>query len=331
MSTRYGRYRVLRVLGRGASGEVFLAQDSDLGRRVALKVLHRATPEAADEAFERFLREARLYAQLEHPAILPVLAADLEADPPYLVFPYLEGGTLEEEADRGPATPERVARVGERLAAGLQALHDAGVLHRDVKPANVLLDAEGDPYLADLGLGRAAGSATLTETGMVVGTPHYMAPEVMEAGTYSPASDLYALGGTLLHLALGRVPGVPGFLAPAADSVAHRPLRSVLRKLLRAVPEARPASGGELAAALATLQGPAERGAPPAASAAPAQEDDATHTRQHPPAPALAEKAPPAPTGQPAASPGLRSLALRLVVLLAAGEVLGRALFAALG
>jgi serine/threonine protein kinase len=239
-------YEILDRLGGGAAGMVYLARDTALDREVAIKVYRFTEDSEAGQGQERFAREARLFGQLRHEAILPVLAADLDHHPPYLVFQVLRGGDLRREIGRGPATTRRVAEVGIRLAQGLGCLHEAGVLHRDVKPGNVLLDAEGHPYLGDLGLGMSKGDSSLTATNHVVGSPLYMAPEIYEQGQYSPRTDVFALGATLLEMTLGELPAKPGQLYPLTERVAHAPLRGILRRALRELPRNRTASAAVL-------------------------------------------------------------------------------------
>lgn len=272
-----GRYALAATLGRGGMGEVYLGRDLHLDRPVAVKVLRgdRRGPELANAA-DRFAYEGRLAGRQAHPALVPLLDADLAGPTPYLVFEYLAGGDLAGEIAAGPAEPARVARVGARLAGALAALHERGVLHRDVKPANVLLDAEGETFLADLGLARDADREALTRTGMVVGTPAYMAPEVLEQAAYSEASDAFALGITLLELATGIPAAVPGRGGPEAvgDLLPPGALRAVLHRLTRRHASVRLADLAEVATLLGEIE---------------TSEDRRTHPGQRAPVRAVAD------------------------------------------
>ena len=258
-------YRLLKVLGRGGMGCVYLAQDEALDRRVALKVLRADVLDP--EALERMAREAQVVVNHPHPALVPLLDADLAHSPPYMVLQLMEGGPLPVRPGEAAARLAAVGRVGARLADGLAHLHSHGVLHRDVKPANVLLDAQGEAYLADLGLARHAADSPLTQTGCVVGTPRYMAPEVLGQGRYGPASDVYALAMTLLEYCLGRTLdplSLPeGGLQDAAREVPDAALRQVLLRGLRTDPESRIQDAGTLRD---LLEGPPQPAAPPQAA-----------------------------------------------------------------
>jgi serine/threonine protein kinase len=321
-------YEILDRLGGGAAGMVYLARDTALDREVAIKVYRFTEDAEAGQGQERFAREARLFGQLRHEAILPVLAADLDHHPPYLVFPVLRGGDLRREIGRGPASPSRVAAVGLRLAQGLRCLHEAGILHRDIKPGNVLLDDDALPYLADLGLGAASGEGSLTATNHVVGSPLYMAPEIYEQGEYSPRTDVFALGATLLELSLGELPAKPGQLYPLTVRVAHPPLRGILRRALRELPRNRTASAGALEEDLQKLLATLEA-SPPGKPVSPDEEvtlapDDATRTALQDVPEAVAEVAvAEAPAPRPGPPPAPRSLvAVAALALLIGSEVL---------
>ncbi|HQR46780.1 MAG TPA: serine/threonine-protein kinase, partial [Thermoanaerobaculia bacterium] len=201
-----GRYRLEDLLGRGGMAEVWRAEDTKLGRAVAVKVIH--DEHAGDRNFvERFLREARVVASLEHPNILPVFDFGEEEGLPFLVMPFLEGGTLRDRMQAGPAPLAKAALWIGQLAGALDAAHEAGVLHRDVKPANVLLGKGDRLFLADFGIAKMLETATgLTATGMVVGTPLYMAPEQAQGRPASPATDRYALAVIAFELLAGRPP-----------------------------------------------------------------------------------------------------------------------------
>lgn len=245
----------MSVVGMGMSGTVYKARDLKLDRIVALKVLRKRDSET--DVFQRFKREAELVARYPHAAIVPILDANLNHDPPFMVFRWMEGGDLNDLLEDGAVPVLRIALMGARLAGALAYLHGQGILHRDVKVGNVLLDEAGEAYLADLGLGRTEDHRSITQTGHVVGTWAYMAPEIFETGQYSPATDLFALGGLLLELAQGH-----RLFAPAAQTeatqkalkeVADKDLRKILRRCLRTEPSARPESAEELARELELL------------------------------------------------------------------------------
>ncbi len=228
-----GRYRLEASLGRGGMAEVFRAHDERLGRTVAVKVVLPAF--ASEPQFgERFLREARLVAGLEHPHILPVYDSGESDGVPYLVMPYLQGGTLVERLGAGPLPPATALRWIGELAEALDAAHLRGVLHRDVKPANVLLGTGDRALLADFGIAKSAGGGTqLTATGVVIGTPTYMAPELAKGQPASRSSDLYALA----VLAYEMLTGAPPFRGESALSLLHQHVST---------PPPNPSAGGTL-------------------------------------------------------------------------------------
>ena len=205
---RLGPHRVLRVLGRGGVGVVFLARDDRLGREVAIKVLR---PEFADEdGRSRFRREAGAAAAIRHDGVVvPLELGELADGSPFLVMEFVPGGTLRDRIRAGPVPPKAAAEWVAQAADGLHAAHAAGLVHRDVKPANILIDdATGRAKVTDFGLARPLDDAArLTATGELLGTPAYMAPEQLaDADTVDPRTDVYGLGATLYEGLSGVVP-----------------------------------------------------------------------------------------------------------------------------
>jgi eukaryotic-like serine/threonine-protein kinase len=197
-----GRYRLDEVLGRGGMSEVWRAEDLELGRLVAIKLL------AQDADTARFEREARAVASLAHPNITQLYDYGEENGRPYIVLEYVPGGTLEERLREQKLLPdEETLGIAAGIAAGLAHAHARGVVHRDLKPANVLFDEEGRPKLADFGIARmAAGEGTLTEAGTVLGTAAYISPEQAMGEPATAASDVYSFGVILYRLVTGRLP-----------------------------------------------------------------------------------------------------------------------------
>lgn len=205
-----GRYRMIRQLGQGNMGSVYLAEDTRLGRQVALKVPH-FRPDDGPEVRARFFREARALAALRHPNLCPIFDVGEQHGVPFLIMAYLEGGSLSQALKGCPPWPQHAAAALVRqLALGLAAAHDCGIVHRDLKPANVLLTARNEPVVVDFGLARRAGpdEIRLTGTGSLLGTPAYMAPEQAagDSAIIGPACDIYSLGVILYELLTGRLP-----------------------------------------------------------------------------------------------------------------------------
>jgi Protein kinase domain len=218
LGTLFGRYRLEQSLGRGGMAEVFRATDERLGRAVAVKVI---LPSFAEQPqfVDRFLREARLVAGLEHPNIVPVYDFGDRDGVPYLVMPFLEGGTLAGRLIGKPLSVQLVCLWVRQLAEALDAAHDQKILHRDVKPGNVLIGKGDRVLLADFGIAKMAESATrLTATGVVVGTPMFMAPELAQGQPASPESDLYALAVMAYEMLIGQAP----FVGESALAVMHQ-------------------------------------------------------------------------------------------------------------
>ena len=201
------RYTLLEVLGDGGMARVHLARDNVLERDVALKILRDAY--AHDEGFvERFRREAKNAASLNHSSIVQVYDQGRAEDGTYfMAMEYVPGGTLKERLVReGPLDPREAAGIASRVAEALETAHARGIVHRDIKPQNVLLTASGDAKVADFGIARAASSKTMTETNLILGTASYMSPEQVRGERAGPASDLYSLGVVLYEMLTGELP-----------------------------------------------------------------------------------------------------------------------------
>jgi len=210
-----GRYRVLRRLGTGGMADVWLAEDTHLQRRVALKVLHRRF--AQDREFvERFRREAESAAGLQHPNIVSVFDRGEFEGTYYIAMQYVEGPTLKQLIDRGLTPEQAVAEIRQVLEAARFA-HRHGIVHRDLKPQNVIVDGEGKSVVTDFGIARA-GVSEITQTGSVMGTPHYLSPEQAQGFDVTAVSDLYSIGVILYEALTGRVP----FEADSAVAVAMK-------------------------------------------------------------------------------------------------------------
>jgi tetratricopeptide (TPR) repeat protein len=205
---RLGKYVLQDVLGSGSCGTVYRATDTELGRVVAVKVPRQGSLAGRDEE-ERFFREARSAAQLQHPGVVAVYEAGRCAGTCYLVSEFIPGRTLAQQAALGRPPTRQAAELLAEVAEALQYAHARGVIHRDLKPSNILLDPEGRPHLGDFGLAkREAGENTLTATGQVLGTPAYMSPEQArgEAHQVDGRSDVYSLGVILYELLAGELP-----------------------------------------------------------------------------------------------------------------------------
>jgi len=199
-------YRIEATLGEGGAGQVYRAAPPGGGAPVALKLMRRA--QARDEeSRRRFLREARAAGEVSHPHLVGVLAAGDADGRPFLVMPYVPGRSLAARiAGEGPLDPAESVRVVGEVARGLQAVHRAGLLHRDVKASNVLLALDGTAALSDFGLAKGRDYSALTRTGQLVGTLEYVAPELLRGEPASRASDLYALGCVAYECLAGRTP-----------------------------------------------------------------------------------------------------------------------------
>ncbi|MEQ1827417.1 MAG: serine/threonine-protein kinase, partial [Pirellula sp.] len=219
MLGRLGRYEIERVIGAGGMGVVLKAFDTELNRPVAIKVLarHLAT---SGPARVRFAREAKAAAAVVHEHVVAIHNVDADRDHPFLVMPFVSGQSLQSRVDcEGPLETREILRIGIQAAAGLAAAHEQGVIHRDVKPANILLENGVERVLlTDFGLARTADDASLTQSGIIAGTPHYMSPEQANGQPTDQRTDLFSLGAVLYFMATGH----PPFRAERAMGVLNR-------------------------------------------------------------------------------------------------------------
>ena len=234
MLGRLGRYEIERVIGTGGMGVVLKAYDTDLSRPVAVKVLK---PHLAQNgsARQRFVREARSAAAVVSEHVVAIHNVESDGDVPFLVMRYVSGESLQRRVDRcGVMDARQLLRVGIQAACGLAAAHEQGVIHRDVKPANILLEEGVErALLTDFGLARTVNDASLTQSGVLVGTPMYMSPEHAECGSTDARSDLFSLGATLYFAATGHSP----FRADSTAGVVHRVCRSRHRPVWQVNPD----------------------------------------------------------------------------------------------
>ncbi len=221
MLQQLGRYRITGRLGTGGMGVVYLAEDTVLARRVALKtvrLLEGADPNSKQELTERFLREARIVAQMDHPGIVSVYDFGYEGETAYLVLEYVAGSNLSSRLEQTPKLDGAFcARVLLEAASALDYAHKRGVVHRDVKPANLLLTEDARVKVADFGIAKLSGSTTMTATGMLMGTVEYMSPEQIRGETVDGRSDQYSLAVVAYQLVTGKRP----FQADSAITLAH--------------------------------------------------------------------------------------------------------------
>ncbi|MBI4584541.1 MAG: serine/threonine protein kinase [Planctomycetes bacterium] len=265
---RLGDYEILRPLGRGGMGQVYLARQVSLGREVALKIL---PPELAKNstALERFFREARAASAINHPFIVPVLEAGFLDGRPYIAMQLVRGVSVEEILAGGvPLKAKRALEIARDLARALQAAHDSGIIHRDIKPGNLLVEGDaasarlsGRVFLADFGLALLQGDETLTRNGEILGTPAYMSPEQACGLKVNLSSDVYSLGASLYAMLTGHAPFEGSSYAAILALVAReeppparrlnplvpRDAATICEKAMRWEPKKRYASAGEFA------------------------------------------------------------------------------------
>lgn len=285
---RLGRYQVLSLLGRGSMGQVYLALDPNIQRKVALKVLLPMAELRGPEQGElrrRFILEAQAAGRLQHPGV--VLVYDADTDPAtgfsFIAMEWVDGPSLLEVLqEAGALDPSRAVRICERMAVALEAAHEQGLVHRDVKPANILLCRDGQPKLTDFGIARLA-SLSITGTGWIPGSPFYMSPEQVRNEGIDGRSDLYSLGVVLYQCLTGKVPFDSESLAGITDQILSaepqpprelnpqipEEIAAVIERLLRKAPEDRFQTGGELAGELRSWVSAGRAPAVPAADIAP--------------------------------------------------------------
>lgn len=238
------RFRVDEPIGRGAAADVYRAHDVVLDRPVAVKVFR---PGHDRVALHRFAEEIRTLSALSHPGLIQVHSCGVHADRPYLAMRLVEGETLQSRLHGDPLSPARTTELGAVLADALAYVHQHGIVHRDVKPSNILLDANGAPFLTDFGIALTAEGTRVTRTNEIVGTPAYLAPEQVLGERFGQPVDIYALGLTLVECLTGVTEYWSGSDVATAVARLHRPPRVPkglpprLGALLRAMTERAPA------------------------------------------------------------------------------------------
>ncbi len=248
-----GRYRLEAKLGSGGMSTVYLARDTTLDRDVAVKVMHREMSEQADQ-LERFRQEARAVAKLSHPNVVAVIDAGEDGGFPYIVFEYVEGETLKQRIGRvGALDPQEALAYAIEIARGLTVAHGRKMVHRDIKPQNVLIDSEGRAKLTDFGISRQLEQDGMTATGRVLGTTDYVAPEQAMGHAVDQRSDVYSLGVVLYEMLIGQVP----FHADSQVGVAMKHVNEELPDVQQRRPEVSAAAA--LVVERATAKDPAKR------------------------------------------------------------------------
>lgn len=331
-----GRYRLGRLLGRGATAEVRLAHDAVLERDVAVKLLHQGIDEAL-EARTRFVLEAQLTAQLSSAHAVAVYDFGEVEGTPFLVMERMSGRTWADELRAGRPADDRVVTVLHAVAAALDSAHESGIWHRDVKPANIMLADDGSPKLGDFGIAKSVSGAEVTRTGDVVGSFAYVAPERASAAPSGPAADVWAFGVVAYESYAGFRPfdgDSPMAVVHAVLAGTHEPL-AVLRPdldpatcalvtaCLSPDPELRPDTAALVAALASSL--PAVGAAPPAPRSVPTVDDDAPTGAMVAPGASAAVPRPPRrrPVARRLALPVLAGAAVLIAVVVAVAATPG--------
>ena len=248
-----GRYKLEAKLGSGGMSTVYLARDTTLDRQVAVKVLHREMSEQEDQ-LKRFRQEARAVAKLSHPNVVAVIDAGEDGGHPYIVFEYVEGETLKQRINRvGALGAQEALAYAIEIARGLTVAHARNMVHRDIKPQNVLIDSEGRAKLTDFGISRQLEQDGMTATGRVLGTTDYVAPEQAMGHAVDQRSDIYSLGVVLYEMLIGQVP----FTADSQVGVAMKHVNEELPDVQQRRPELSAAAA--MAVERATAKDPSER------------------------------------------------------------------------
>jgi serine/threonine protein kinase len=298
-----GRYQLIREVGRGGMGSVWLAHDEVLGRDVALKRLGQFQ---GQQNQARAQREAQLAARLSHPNVVTVFDLAEEGETRWLVMEYVEGTTLSQlAAERGGLPIEEACAIVRQAAEALRVAHEAGIVHRDVKPSNLIVAPDGTTKLTDFGIARGAADDTLTSTGILTGSPAYISPEVASGGMATTASDIWSLGGSLFQAVTGRPPYevgenvLAGLLKVVQDDPPRLPPGSgPLETVLAATMVKEPERRWTAAQVCAFLDG-APLAAGPAGPVEPAQSSPSDDTKLLPPLPPPDAIIPPPPTQAP--------------------------------
>ncbi|MFF0911338.1 serine/threonine-protein kinase [Microbacterium enclense] len=322
-----GRYRLGRLLGRGGYASVYEAVDTSLGRTLALKVISGESADPSDVA--RVRSEIRLLASLSHPSLVTLYDARLDAEPAYLAMELIAGPTLSDLIAKGPRTGSETARVGREIAEAFAVIHSRGIVHRDVKPSNILLrpaahtGATPRATLADFGIASLVGATRMTGTNTVIGTAAYLSPEQVRGMPPAPATDIYALGLVLIEALTGRRPfaGSTANESLAARLVTPPPIPEGVpapwREILEAMTAVDPAERPDAASVIVALRALGNVPVPAAAGATTA----ATTRLPTTTAPTRVFDAPPRPPAPPARRRSRRTpiLAASLIALLLAG------------
>lgn len=265
MKKKLGKYNVLGEIGRGGMAVVYRARQESLDRIVAIKELDLSRSSQDPKALERFQQEAKASASLVHPSIITVHDFWERSPKAYIAMEFVDGLELKEALGAsGPTGPVTTARIGISVCNALSYAHEKGIIHRDIKPGNIMLSVQGSVKLADFGIALVSGTADLTTTGQIIGTPSYMSPEQIRGEPLGPASEIFSLGSVLYEMVTGAKP----FTGPTDVAVTHaiihkkpvrirkltpktpRRLARVIKKCLRKKPSRRYATMDELAQAL---------------------------------------------------------------------------------